>query len=257
MPEYIIWIVCICAGIGAGVATGFAGLSAAVIIAPMLVMFLGVDSYTAIGIALASDVLASAISAYCYGRNKNINIKEGIIVLITTVIFTFVGSYLGTLVPTKMLGNFSIYVTIILGLRFIIFPASHISRRAENASKTKKIIESFLSGIVVGLICGFFGAGGGMLLLIVLVSVLGYELKTAVGTSVFIMAFTALTGSFSHIILGDVPDMKILIICIVSTLLAALVASRIANKISSKHLNLVTGILLCVIGVATLIVSFL
>lgn len=257
MPEYLIWIVCICAGIGAGVATGFAGLSAAVIIAPMLVMFLGVDSYTAIGIALASDILASAVSAYSYGKNKNINIKEGMIVLIATIVFTFVGSYLGTLVPTKLLGNFSIYLTIILGLRFIIFPALQVSRRAQNASKKRKIIESIFSGVFVGLVCGFFGAGGGMLLLMVLIGILGYEIKSAVGTSVFIMSFTALTGSLSHIVLGDIPDFKILIICIISTLLAALIASKIANKLSSKHLNLVTGIVLCVIGISTLIVSYL
>ena len=47
-------------------------------------------------------------------------------------------------------------------------------------------------------ICGFIGAGGGMMMLLILTSVLGYELKTAVGTSVFIMTFTALTGAVSR-----------------------------------------------------------
>ena len=56
-------IICFIAGMGAGLGTGFAGLSAAAVISPMLITFLGYNAYEAIGIALASDVLASAVSA--------------------------------------------------------------------------------------------------------------------------------------------------------------------------------------------------
>lgn len=62
-------IVCLIAGLGAGFGTGLAGLSAAAVISPMLITFLGADPYEAVGIALASDVLASAASAYTYGKN--------------------------------------------------------------------------------------------------------------------------------------------------------------------------------------------
>lgn len=55
---------------GAGLGTGFAGMSAAAVITPMLTTFLGIDPYVAVGIALASDVLASAVSAYTYGKTK-------------------------------------------------------------------------------------------------------------------------------------------------------------------------------------------
>ena len=56
----------ILAGLGAGVGTGLAGLSAAAVISPMLITFLGFPAYEAVGISLASDVLASAVSAYTY-----------------------------------------------------------------------------------------------------------------------------------------------------------------------------------------------
>ena len=61
------------AGMGAGLGTGFAGMSAAAVISPMLITFLGMDPYMAVGIALSSDVLASAVSAYTYHKNKNLN----------------------------------------------------------------------------------------------------------------------------------------------------------------------------------------
>ena len=57
-------LICIIAGIGAGVGTGFAGMSAAAVISPMLLAFLDMDPYLAVWIALASDVLASAWLLY-------------------------------------------------------------------------------------------------------------------------------------------------------------------------------------------------
>jgi predicted permeases len=97
-----------------------------------------------------------------------------------------------------------------------------------------------------------------MMMLLILTSVLGYELKTAVGTSVFIMTFTALTGAVSHFwIDGSMPDLTALILCIVFTLVGAEVAARFANKAPAKTLNRVTGIVLAVLGAVMLTVRFL
>ena len=86
-------IVCIVAGLGAGLGTGLAGLSAAAVVSPMLITFLHMPAYQAIGIALASDVLASGVSAWTYKKNKNIDIRHGVIMLISVLIFTLVGSF--------------------------------------------------------------------------------------------------------------------------------------------------------------------
>ena len=72
-------LVCLIAGLGAGLGTGLAGLSAAAVISPMLIAFLNMPAYEAIGIALASDVLASAVSSYTYYKNKNIDIKNSLL----------------------------------------------------------------------------------------------------------------------------------------------------------------------------------
>lgn len=87
------------------------------------------------------------------------------------------------------------------------------------------------------------------MMLLILTSVLGYELKTAVGTSVFIMSFTALTGSFSHFAIAGAPDTWVLIFCVFSTLLWARVAARFANKADAATLNRATGIILVILGV--------
>lgn len=249
-------IICIIAGLGAGLGTGFAGMSAAAVISPMLITFLDMDPYTAVGIALASDVLASAASAVTYGRNKNIDIRNGIIMMLTVLCFTMVGSYVASVVPKTTMGNFSVFMTLLLGIKFIVKPVTEPKKRFSGATANQKAVRSVACGVAVGFICGFVGAGGGMMMLLALTSILGYELKTAVGTSVFIMSATALTGAVSHFAIGGMPDVTALIICIVSTLAFAQLAAVIANKAKSKTLNRVTGAILVVLGAAILGVNY-
>ena len=164
------------AGMGAGLGTGFAGMSAAAVITPMLVTFLGVEPYMAVGIALASDVLASAVSAYTYGKNKNIDIKNGLLMMAAVLLFTVVGSYVSKLVPSSTMGNFSVFMTFLLGVKFIVKPVMTTKEKMQSVSAKKRAVQSVVCGTVIGFICGFIGAGGGMMMLLILTSVLGYEL---------------------------------------------------------------------------------
>ena len=249
-------LICFLAGMGAGLGTGFAGMSAAAVISPMLITFLGVPAYQAVGVALASDVLASAVSAYTYGKNKNLDIKNGLVMMAAVLAFTMVGSWLASLLPQSTMGGFSMFMTLLLGIKFIVKPVMTTKEAMKAVSPKKRVVQSIVCGTGIGLICGFVGAGGGMMMLLILTSVLGYELKTAVGTSVFIMAFTALTGAVSHFALDGLPDTWILVLCVVFTLLWAQIAARFANKAKPKTLNRATGIVLTVLGAAILIVNY-
>ena len=250
-------IVTFFAGMGAGLGTGFAGLSAAAVISPILITFLGIDPYMAVGIALSSDVLASAVSAYTYGKNKNLDIKNGLIMMVTVLIFTVVGSYISSLVPSATMGNFSVFMTFLLGIKFIVRPVMTTKEAMQGVSAKKRAMQSVICGIIIGFICGFIGAGGGMMMLLILTSVLGYELKTAVGTSVFIMTFTAFTGAVSHFAIGGLPDPTVWILCIIFTLIWARIAAVLANKATPKTLNRATGVILVVLGVVVMAFSFL
>lgn len=252
----MILLVTFFAGMGAGLGTGFAGMSAAAVISPMLITFLGMDPYMAVGIALSSDVLASAVSAYTYYKNKNIDIVNGIVMMVSVLIFTVVGSYISSLVSATTMGNFSVFMTMLLGIKFIVRPVMTTKEAMANVSKKKRMIQSIVCGILIGFICGFIGAGGGMMMLLILTSVLGYELKTAVGTSVFIMTFTALTGAVSHFAIGGMPDITVWVLCILFTLLWARIAAKFANKAEPKKLNQATGIILLILGIAILGFSF-
>lgn len=251
------FIVCFIAGIGAGLGTGFAGMSAAAVISPMLITFLGLPAYEAVGIALASDVLASAISAYTYKKNGNLDVKNGLVMMATVLVLTLFGSWAASKVPNRTMGSFSVFMTLLLGIKFIVKPVMTTKETMAAVSGKKRIIQSVLCGTMVGFICGFVGAGGGMMMLLILTSVLGYELKTAVGTSVFIMAFTAFTGAASHFAIDGMPDPACLVFCVLSTLLWARIAARFANKASAVTLNRATGVVLSLLGVSILAVNYL
>ena len=255
MNLFITILVAFFAGMGAGLGTGFAGMSAAAVISPMLITFLHMDPYMAVGIALSSDVLASAVSAYTYGKNKNLDIKNGVIMMCSVLAFTVVGSFIASLVPSRTMGGFSTVMTFFLGVKFIVKPVMTTKESMQAVSAKKRAIQSIICGILIGFICGFVGAGGGMMMLLILTSVLGYELKTAVGTSVFIMTFTALTGAVSHFAIGGSPDWMVWTLCVVFTFIWARIAAVFANKAEPKTLNRATGVVLVILGAVIFVFS--
>ena len=170
------------------------------------------------------------------------------------LLFTLVGSYVASFVPSSTMGGFSTVMTLLLGIKFIVRPVMTTKEAMQGVSARKRFVQSVLCGTLIGLVCGFVGAGGGMMMLLILTSVLGYELKTAVGTSVFIMTFTALTGAVSHFAIGGMPDLFVLVLCVLFTLLWARVAALFANRANPVTLNRATGVVLTVLGAAVLAV---
>ena len=157
---------------------------------------------------------------------------------------------------SRFMGNFSIYMMLLVGIKFIVKPVLTPKEVADEKTVRTKIIQSLLCGGLIGFICGFIGAGGGMMLLLILTSVLRYELKTAIGTSVFIMTFTALTGGVSNFIIGGMPDLVILFLCILFTLLGARLSAQFANRASEVVLIRTLGAILSILGLVMIGMSF-
>lgn len=243
--EYIIYII---AGLGAGIVTGLAGLSAASVISPILITLLNFDPFVAIGISLSSDVLASALSAGTYAKNKHIDIKGGLWLLLPAMALTVAGCFLGYSVGSTVLGMVSCVFPIFLGVKFLIARENKPLPFVQNCPLRTRRVLSVLSGAVVGTICGFSGAGGGMMMLFLLTSLLSYELKTAVGTSVFIMTFLALVGAVAHFTMAGTVDWPAMIVCALSALVGAYFAARFANKAKPKVLDRVIGACLVLLG---------
>ena len=232
--------ICFLAGTGAGLGTGFAGMSAAGIVSPLLLTFCGIPAYQAIGIGLASDILASAVSAWVYRKHGNLDIRNALVLILSVLTMAIVGSYIASFLPDQAMGCMSQIGLLVIGIKFLVKPGRKAGKQVEE-SRRKRLVKSLAGGLFVGFICGFVGAGGGMMLLFVLTSFLGYEIHMAVGTSVFIMAFTAAIGGVSHVYIGGMPDLYCLACCVIFTLLWARIASAIANRVSEIILCRIAG----------------
>ena len=261
--EYIWYII---AALGAGIGTGLAGLSAATVMVPILIVlcpsFSGeTGAYQATAIALASDILGSAVTTTTYARHKNIDLKRGWIMLTCILTMSTVGSYVAWLAGNVVLGSFTLFLTFFIGIRFLIKPDTSRESTASNGEKLdrKGVAISLFFGLTIGFGTGFVGTGGGMMMLVVFTAFLSMELKTAVGTSTFIMTFTALIASVSHIIIHPTIILErwdVLLICIVVVTVASLVSAQFANQVKNRTVGLVTGVVLTVLGAAMLILNY-
>ncbi len=251
---------CIAAGIGAGIGTGFAGLSAAAFIGPLLIGLVGVPAYQATAVGLASDVLASAVSAWTYHKSGNIDRANAGKLLVLVLIGTAAGSLIAQYVPNGALGFLSIAGSLFLGCQQLL---QVLQKKEENAvlplpsTPGWRRAEQVVCGLWIGFICGFMGTGGGMMMLLVLTLVMGDELKVAVGTSVLIMTFTALFGSGLHFMLKGVPDLRILAVCAATTLAAAGISARAANRMRPLVSKAVVGALLVAMGIVMILFKYL
>ena len=217
----------------AGIGTGLVGLSAATAMVPLMIVLCPTFSgehgaYMATAIALASDILGS-IAAY----------------------FTH----------QSVLGGFSLILCVAIGIRFLVKPDSkeHPEKDGKVKLTFKEIVVSLFFGLTIGFGTGFFGSGGGMMMLIVFTAMLGYERKTAVGTSTFIMTFTALIASVSHILIEPTIVLEcwdFLLIAVVAATLFSLVSAQFANKVNGKVVGYVTGTILLVLGLSMIVINY-
>ena len=260
------WFWLIIASIGAGIGTGLAGLSAATVMVPILIVlcpsFSGeTGAYQATAVALASDILGSAVTTVTYAKHKNIDIKRSWLIMTCILTMCTVGSYVAFIAGNTVLGGFTLFLTFCIGIRFLVKPDTSRDVPVEKGRKLgwKEVILSLACGIPIGFGTGFVGTGGGMMMLIVFTVFFGMELKTAVGTSTFIMTFTSLIASVSHIMIHPAivfEKWDMMLLCIVVATAASLISARFANRVSNRTIGLATGVVLTILGAAMIILNY-
>ena len=263
LTEYL-WI--ILAAAGAGIGTGLAGLSAATVMVLILIVlcpsFAGeTGAYQATAIALASDILGSAVTAMTYIRYKNIDLKRGWIMMACILFMCIAGSYAAWLAGNVVLGGFTLFLTFCIGVRFLVKPDSSGDRVVEKGTALdwKGILISLFFGLTIGFGTGFVGTGGGMMMLVVFTMFLGMDRKSAVGTSTLIMTFTALIASAAHIWIHPAIVQEkagILLLCAAVATVCSLASAHFANRVSDRIVGYVTGAVLTVMGAVLIFLHY-
>lgn len=255
--EYLIVVL---AAALAGIGTGLVGLSAATAMVPLLIVLCPTfggehGAYMATAVALASDILGSAVTTTVYAKNKKIDLRHGWLIAACIILMCTAGSIAAYFMHQTVLGGFSLLLCTAIGIRFLVSPDS--KERPEKDGNVKlsfrEIAVSLFFGVTIGFGTGFFGTGGGMMMLIVFTAMLGYERKTAVGTSTFIMTFTALIASVSHILIEPAIISEcwdFLLTAIVTATFFSLVSAKFANRVNNRITGYVTGVILLLLGLS-------
>jgi len=120
--------------------------------------------------------------------------------------------------------------------------------------RSNVIISGLLLGFLVGIISGLLGAGGGVMILLILVFVMQYNMHEGIGTSTLIMAFTAASGAIGHALSSNLP-LKAAILGAIGTLIGGRIAAKFANKVNEKALSKIVGGVFAALAIMMFIVQ--
>jgi uncharacterized membrane protein YfcA len=254
--EYLLVLLIGCV---AGIVTGLIGASGVMVVVPALAL-LGYSTSDAIGASLFIDTVASLVVAWTYYQNKHLNLKQGIWITIGSVTGAQIGSLISPSIPDVGLSSaFSIFL-VITALIFWFRGARGVTpdlksddsaapeSRVLKLLRSNVIVSGLLLGVLVGIVTGLLGAGGGVMILLILVFIMQYEMHEGIGTSTLIMAFTAASGAIGHAVSSSLP-LQAAIYGAVGTVIGGRFAARFANRVNESVLSKVVGGVFAVLAV--------
>ncbi len=256
-PYLIPYLVFLLAGFTTGIVTGLVGASAIVVFIPIIILFLNYSLFALIGVSLSVDVFVSSLALIIYRKFHHIDFRTGVYLALPAVLGSVLGSYLSKFLPnTNLLGITSI-VTALTGILLFRRKVNKQEVCTVGECSRSKFTLAIILAFFVGVLGGGLGSAGGIAIFLLLVFFLNFETHRAIGTSIFVMLFIAISGAVAHI--DRVNQMGFhwifLVFAVVGGILGALVSSRLANRISEKKLNKLVGTILFVLGVLTFVHS--
>ncbi len=228
----------------AGIISSLFGIGGATIIIPLLRIFLGFSGYSAIATAIPITTFAALFGSFWYYGKKLIEINVAITCGVTGAIFAIIGANATYLLDEKTL---IILLSIFL---FILSILCYLNKTKENKniSKNGKIITFLLIGAIAGFSSGFFGIGGGVIIVPLLLYA-GFGFKKAVGTSLAIMLIYTIPASITHYSFGHM-DITYTIVILIGTIIGSIIGSRIVFLADENKMKIVLSIILFVLAVS-------
>jgi len=236
-------IILIIVGLFVGTLSGFFGVGGGMILVPIL-MLLGIDIKTAIGISIVQMVFSSVFGSYLNYRKGSLILGEGIWVGVGGFVGGGIGAYFSELVPESILQL--LFLALLSFALYRLFSA----KTSENSEvKTLQPQILFVVGLIIGIFAISLGVGGSVLLTPILAGFLHYPIKKAVSAGLFFVAFSSIAGLAMKLSTGTLDLEKGLIVAVAS-LGGVFLGIWLKDKVSSKQHKLY---LLIMYGVALLI----
>lgn len=244
------------ASVGIGLILGLLGGGGSILSIPILVYLFHMDPVTASAYSLFIVGITSLVGAVPKYKDHLVNLRTGFLFGIPSVIGIFATrKWIVPAIPDVIFTSDSFMLSkrfLLLGLfavLMILASFSMIRERKERESNEDRIRHFLVvvEGTLIGFLTGLVGAGGGFLIIPALVLLTGLPFKTAVGTSLFIIAINSLTG-FLGDVLNYTMDWTFLLSITLLAVVGILVGNRLAGAFSSRQLRKSFGWLVLFMG---------
>lgn len=260
-PTYLVEAVAI--GFFTGVISGAFGLGGGVVSTPLLRLLLGINPHVAVGTTMALIIPTAVSGTLTYWRKKLVDIDIGKYLMIPSVVGVACGAAVTTLIHGQLLMFLFAGLVTISGLDVSFGVVKGLIARMSGGADSNEDEESARSsseeppkistvfvvrvGLFAGFVAGFFGVGGGFILVPAMIYFLKVPIKTAFGTSLLVVSTLSIPGTITHAVLGHV-DFPLMLSMMVGSVPGSVLGGTLAMKLKESWLRRAFGIIMLIVA---------
>ena len=227
-----------------GFSLGLLGGGGSILTVPVLVYVIGQDAHTATGTSLAIVGISAMIGAIAHARRGKVKAKSGLAFGFTSMIGAMPGVWVNRFLSGRMLLLLFSLLMIVVGINMLrrksAAPQPEISGILPENEPGKKWVKLSAFGLAIGFLTGFFGVGGGFLIVPALVLGVHLPMHQAIGTSLVVITMASFAGFLGQYRLGRV-DFPIVVFFSIGGALGALIGTQLSGKIPERLLRTAFG----------------
>ncbi len=238
-------------GLVIGLAVGTLGGGGSVLAVPVLVYVLDQSVHDATTTSLVVVSAASVAGGLGHAREGRVCWRHAVLFLVGALPGTVLGTVLGdTVGGSALLGGFAVIMALAAGVtwRRAGADAGAPVQPREGVCPPAQMGRDMTAGLLVGVLTGFFGVGGGFLVVPTLAVAFAFEMRMAVGTSLAIITGTSVMGLAAHLAAGRGMEADVTIAMTAACVAGAVAGASIAGRLPQRRLG--QGFALLVWGVA-------
>ena len=259
MIDPITFISLILLGLLISILSSILGVGGGFLIVPSLVILYGVNAEIAIGTSLATIVFTSISATIAYYKQNLIDWKLGLLTAGLSVPAASLGAYIVSFISSESLSFIFGFFLLFTGLRNLVKGLS-VKKTSSNTEQPHpfsrvELIKASPFLFASGLLSGLLGVGGGVINVPIYSSILKRSFHVSVATSMFAIIFTSLSGTITHLTLGNI-SFHYSISLIIGVIVGAQIGARVASKITAKYLQIIFGAFVMMLGLYMLITYF-
>ncbi len=243
-----ILVLAIAFGIVIGLLLGIIGGGGSILTVPILVYLLDQPVHEATTTSLIVVGLTAVVGLIPHARAGRVAWKTAAMIGLAGIPGAVIGAWLNRQVPGDVLLG-------LFGLLMVVIAILMLSGRpGARETDAPRIPAMAATGLGIGIMTGFFGVGGGFLIVPALVMLLGLSMPVAVGSSLLVIAINSFSGSVSHG-LDAVSNLPLALAFVVGGSIGSLSGARVAGRLDERWLRIGFAVFVATLGVALVAVN--